>query len=372
MRATLAGASSNLQMPAPLRFAVVGLGDIAQRAVLPAFAHARAHASLTALVSGEAGKRRRLLRRFRADVECGYGEYDALLSSGAVDAVYIALPNHLHREFAQRALEAGVHVLCEKPMATTVEDARAMRRAARRGRAQLMVAYRLHFDPATLTAISAARHARAGEVRIFASVFSSPVERGDIRLERAGRGGLFDLGIYCVQAARMVFASEPIEVVAMHAGAGRSRFAEVPEMTAALLRYPGDRVAMILCSLHAERANWWSALSSRRVVRVEPAYHYAEPLAITVRTNGRARRHRYGVHDQFAAEVKYFVECVRRGRTPEPSAAEGEADVRILDAIDRSARTRRPVRVGKVPRDRAPASHQARAIPAPSVPRRVL
>src|SRR5688500_2362671 len=136
--------------PAPLRFAVVGLGDIAQRAVLPAFAHARGKAVLAALVSGDTKKRRVLGRRFQGTIACGYDDYDELLASGAVDAVYIALPNQMHKDFALRAMEARVHVLCEKPMATTVADARAMTRAARRSGVQFMTAYRLHFDPATL------------------------------------------------------------------------------------------------------------------------------------------------------------------------------------------------------------------------------
>src|SRR5688500_7256318 len=205
-------------MATPLRFAVVGLGDIAQRAVLPAFAHARSRATLAALVSGAPKKRRVLGGRFRDVITGDYDDYDELLSSGAVDAAYIALPNDMHADFVLRALNAGIHVLCEKPVTTTVADARVIRRAAQRAGVQFMVAYRLHFDPATLHAIDLARDRRAGDLRIFASVFSSPVERGDIRLQRKGRGGLFDLGIYCVNAARMVFRAEPVDVVATHAG----------------------------------------------------------------------------------------------------------------------------------------------------------
>ena len=351
-------------MAAPVRFAVVGLGDIAQRAVLPAFEHARKKATVTALVSGEATKRRVLGQRLNGVVTCDYDEYDDLLESGAVDAVYIAMPNEMHADFAQRAMAAGVHVLCEKPMATTIADARAMTRAAQRAGVQLMVAYRLHFDPATLKAIDLARQRRAGDLRIFASLFSSPVERGDIRLAGKGRGGLFDLGIYCVNAARMVFRNEPTDVVAMHAGFGKGRFREVPEMTAALLRYPGDRLAMFTCSLSAYRGSTWSAVALRRLVRMEPAYTYHEPLVLQVRTPSGARVRRYGVHDQFAAELDHFVARIRSGRKTEPSAREGEADIRILDAIDRSARTGRVVRLGKVPRDRFPHRREARAHPA--------
>jgi predicted dehydrogenase len=355
-------------MAAPVRFAVVGLGDIAQRAVLPAFAHAHKRAELAALVSGEPKKRRVLGRRFKGVIACGYDEYDDLLRSGTVDAVYIALPNEKHADFAHRAMAAGIHVLCEKPMATTVADARAMTRAAERSGVQFMVAYRLHFDPATLKAIDLARHKKAGDLRIFASVFSSPVERGDIRLERKGRGGLFDLGIYCVNAARMVFRSEPIEVVAMHAGQGTGRFREVPEMTAAILRYPGDRVAMFVCSLNAYRGSAWTAVARQRRVQMDPAYTYHDPLVVKLDAPNASRVRRYGVHDQFAAELDHFVERIRSRRKSEPSAREGEADVIILDAIDRAARTGKRIRLRAIPRDRHPTHRQAKAHPpAPNV-----
>jgi predicted dehydrogenase len=351
-------------MAAKIRFAVVGLGDIAQRAVLPAFAHARSRATLAALVSGEPKKRRILGRRFKGVVTSGYEDYDELLASGAIDAVYIALPNEMHADFAMRAMAAGIHVLCEKPMATTIADARAMRRAAQRSGVQFMVAYRLHYDPATLSAIDLARDRRAGDLRIFASTFSSPVERGDIRLERKGRGGLFDLGIYCVNAARMVFRTEPIEVVAMHGGQGSGRFREVPEMTAAVLRYPGERLAMFTCSLNAYRGSSWAALATKRMVRMDPAYTYHDPLVVELHTGRSHRTRRYGVHDQFAAELDHFVTRIRSGRKAEPSAREGEADIIILDAIDRAARTGRRIRLRGIPRDELPKRREARAHPA--------
>ena len=351
-------------MAAPLRFAVVGLGEIAQRAVLPAFAHARSRATVAALVSGAPKKRRVLGARFGDVIACDYDDYDELLSSGAVDAAYLALPNEMHADFVLPALNAGIHVLCEKPVTTTVADARAIRRAVQRAGVQFMVAYRLHFDPATLHAIDLARDRRAGDLRIFASVFSSPVERGDIRLQRKGRGGLFDLGIYCVNAARMVFRSEPLDVVAMHAGQGTGRFKEVPEMTAAVLRYPGERLAMFTCSLNAHRGSAWTAMALKRWVRMDPAYTYHDPLVVHLRTDNVTRTRRYGVHDQFAAELDHFVARIRSGRQAEPSAREGEADIIILDAIDRAARTGRRVRLLGIPRDEHPKRREARAHPA--------
>ena len=165
-----------------VRYAVVGQGYIAQIAVLPAFSHARKNSELAALVSGDRVKLRTLGRKYGVDRLYTYGEYEACLRAGDVDAVFIALPNHLHREYAVRAARAGVHVLCEKPMALTEQDCKAMIAAARRGGVKLMVAYRLHFEEANLKAAALVRSGRLGESRICDSVFTLQVKAGNIRV----------------------------------------------------------------------------------------------------------------------------------------------------------------------------------------------
>src|SRR5947207_9953147 len=132
-----------------VRYGVVGLGHIAQRAVLPAFAHAEA-STLSALVSGDRGKLDELGAHYGISHRATYEDFDALLASGAVDAVYLSLPNHLHAEYAVRAAARGVHVLCEKPLATSVKECERMIDAAKAGGVLLMTAYRLHFEPANL------------------------------------------------------------------------------------------------------------------------------------------------------------------------------------------------------------------------------
>ena len=134
-----------------IRYAVVGLGHIAQVAVIPAFAHARRNSKLVAIVSADRTKRREIAKRYRLLNTFGYDEYDECLR--LVDAVYIALPNSMHAEYAIRAARAGVHVLCEKPMAVTVEECRQMIRAADKAHVKLMIAYRLHFETLNLAAI---------------------------------------------------------------------------------------------------------------------------------------------------------------------------------------------------------------------------
>src|SRR3954451_16995278 len=109
-----------------VRYAIVGLGHIAQVAVLPAFAHARKNSRVVGLVSDDPAKQKELSRRYKIRDVVSYDEYDGLLRSGEVDAVYIALPNSMHRDFTVRAARAGVHVLCEKPLAVTERDCQEM------------------------------------------------------------------------------------------------------------------------------------------------------------------------------------------------------------------------------------------------------
>ena len=150
-----------------IRYAVVGLGHIAQVAVLPAFAHARRNSRLTAVVSGDRAKGREIAKRYRLDHAFSYDEFDDCLRT--VDAVYIALPNSMHAEYTIRAARAGVHVLCEKPMAVTTGECRQMIAACRRSKVKLMIAYRLHFETLNLTAIDLARGGRLGELKFFNS-----------------------------------------------------------------------------------------------------------------------------------------------------------------------------------------------------------
>jgi predicted dehydrogenase len=100
-----------------VRYALVGLGYISQIAVLPAFRHARENAQLTALVSGDPTKLKKLSRKYKVDHTYSCEQYGECLKSGDIDAVYIALPNNMHRAFSESAAHAGIHVLCEKPMA---------------------------------------------------------------------------------------------------------------------------------------------------------------------------------------------------------------------------------------------------------------
>ena len=351
-----------------IRYAVVGLGHIAQAAVLPAFAHASTTSRLVALVSDDQEKLQVLGDRYGVEQRVSYDDFDSLLQGGEVDAVYIALPNHLHREYTERAAAAGVHVLCEKPMAVTEQDCRAMIRTCEDNGVLLMVAYRLHFEPANLKAAALAREGALGDVRIFNSVFTMQVKEGNIRLrQETGGGTLYDIGIYCISAARAVFRSEPIEVFAFAASTGEKRFREVDEMTTAVLRYPDERLATFTVSFGAADVSAYSVVGTSASLRVEPAYEYAGALKHHLTRDEKTRTTSFRKRDQFAAELDYFSRCIRRGKMPEPSGAEGLADVQIIEALLRSALTGRPVGLDIVP-DRLPTQEQEYAMPATGKP----
>ncbi len=175
---------SNRRRASRIRYAIVGLGHIAQVAVLPAFAHARSNSDVTALVSDDPEKLRLISRKYRVPHTYTYKQYDQCLRDGHIDAVYIALPNHLHCEYAVRAAKAGIHVLCEKPMAVTEQECGRMIEAAEKAHVKLMVAYRLHLEEANLNTIQLARSGKLGNLRLFNSVFTMQVREGDIRLSK--------------------------------------------------------------------------------------------------------------------------------------------------------------------------------------------
>ena len=353
----------------PVRWGVVGLGYFAQAAVLPAFAHARRNSRLVALFSDTPRKLEALGKRYRVEARHSYDEFDAALAGGGIDAVYIALPNHLHRDFTVRAARAGVHVLCEKPMAVTEQDCRAMIAACERRRVKLMIAYRLHFERANLTAAEIVRSGELGEPRIFNSLFGNPVKDPDnVRLNelRLGGGTLYDIGIYCLNAARALFRSEPIEVVAFAAHQGGARFQGLDEMTGALLRFPGDRLATFVSSFAAHDHNHYEVLGTKGRIRVEPAYEFARGLGWEAQIGGRKRARRLKKSDQVAPEILYFADCVLEDRQPEPSGREGLADVRVLRALLRSAATGRKVRLAPfAKRARPTLKQEIRRPPAP-------
>jgi glucose-fructose oxidoreductase len=352
-----------------IRYAVVGLGHIAQVAVLPAFAHANRNSELTALVSDDATKRHELGRKYRVEQTFTYDEYDECLQQ--VDAVYIALPNSMHAEYTIRAAKAGVHVLCEKPMAVTTSECQKMVRACHDHDVKLMIAYRLHFEEINLDVMDLIRKGRIGRPKYFNSSFSMTVRAGNIRTKAdMGGGTLYDIGIYCINAARYLFGGEPIEVQAMSVNSGIAKLAEIDESTGAVMRFENDRVAAFVTSFNAADVASYIVVGEKGQVRVDAAYEYAEGLEYELNIDGKKTRKSIGKRDHFAPELLYFSDCVLRNRAPEPSGEEGMQDMRIIEALYESARSGRAIRIPQFS-DRRPVMAQKMRKPGVRKPRLV-
>ncbi|MEP7151712.1 MAG: Gfo/Idh/MocA family oxidoreductase, partial [Nitrospira sp.] len=325
----------------------------------PAFAHARSNSDVTALVSDDPVKLRQISKKYRIPHTYTYKEYDQCLRDGHIDAVYIALPNHLHCEYAVRAAQAGIHVLCEKPMAVTEQECRRMIDAAEKGRVKLMVAYRLHLEEANMNTVQLARSGKLGNLRLFSSVFTMQVREGDIRLHKElGGGTLYDIGVYCINAARYLFRDNPTSVSAFAVQGENRRFKEVDEMTAALLHFPGDRLATFVCSFGAADVSAYDLVGTKGLVRLDPAYEYVGSLKQQISLNGKTKIREFPPRDQFAPELVYFSQCILNNTEPEPDGLEGLIDVQIVRALYRSVKSGKPVILRPVEKQQWPNMKQ--------------
>lgn len=340
-------------------YAVVGLGHFAQDAVLPAFENAKDNTRLVALVSGDPEKSRELGERHGVPV-FSYDRYEECLALPEVEAVYITLPNTLHAEYAVRAARAGVHVLSEKPLATSEADCREMIRACEEHEVRLMTAYRLHFEEANLKMVEAVREGKLGEPRLFTSTFSFQVNAPNIRIERDKGGGvLWDIGVYCVNAARYLFRAEPVEVFAFcDKRSGDERFTETEEAASVVMRFPEGKLAAFNVSFGAEAVATYRLVGTEGELNVDNAYEYKGELRWELSAQGKTRRGKVKERDQIAPELLTFSDCILEGKEPEPDGWEGLADVRIITALYESARTGQPVRLEPLERPKRPTKEQ--------------
>ncbi|HEV2351386.1 MAG TPA: Gfo/Idh/MocA family oxidoreductase [Terriglobia bacterium] len=331
-------------------YAVVGLGRIAERAVLPAFRHSRG-TKLVALVSGDEKKAARLAAKFGASDYYNYEDFSLCLSHPHVDAVFIATANGTHAEFTERAAAAGKHVLCEKPMANSVEDCQRMIEACRAHHVRLMIAYRKYFDPASLALKKLVDGGKLGRLKVIHSAFTILLPAGNKvtpwHLDRklAGGGALVDVGVYCVNTTRWLTTREPFEAEAHAWTVDPARFNEVEENIAFRLTFPEGLVLQATASYGAAQASFLHVHGEKGWAALDPAFAYDEERRLFGKIGGHWFEKRFKVMDEFALELDAFAACIRRRRDPAPDGHEGMRDVVVMQAIYRSVRENRPVPV---------------------------
>ncbi len=205
------------------------------------------------------------------------------------------------------------------------------------------------------------RLGRVGNPRIFTSTFCQQVAEGNVRLsEPVSRGGgpLFDMGIYCINAARYLFRDEPVEVHAARATGNDTRFAKTEEMISVCLRFPQDRLATFTVSFGAAPVSRYSVIGTKGVLNATSAYEYSKDIHLTVTRDGATTDRTFLERDRFAAELIYFSDCILNDKHTEPSGEEGLIDVQIVAAAYRSAETGQTVPLQTAKRHRRPEPSQ--------------
>ncbi|WP_172330110.1 Gfo/Idh/MocA family protein [Mangrovicoccus sp. HB161399] len=329
-----------------IRYAVVGAGWITQEAFLPGIAQA-ANSEVSVLVSGSPETARRLAGFHGIPHVTGYDGFDAMLAADLCDAVYVALPNSMHADYAIRAARAGKHVMVEKPLAISVAEAEAMISAAAEAGVWLMTAYRLHCEPGTADLMARIAAGEIGEPKLFSSIFSFLLPEGNHRLSAGHWGGpLQDVGVYCLNAARHVFGAEPVEAVAVKSHGTDPRFAEVEESIAVTLTFPEGRIAQFLASFGADAVDSYTVVGTEGSLTLNPGFRFdlAQRL-LAVKADEFVTVDHPQV-DHFAGQAAYFSDCILEGRRPGPDGEEGLADMHALLAIEQAAKTGLPQRIG--------------------------
>jgi predicted dehydrogenase len=320
-------------------FAVVGLGKLSLGQIVPGFRNCRS-ARLAALVSGHPDKANRVAaeNQVPAGSIYSYADFDRIAENSRIEVVYIVLPNFMHAEYTIRALKAGKHVLCEKPMATTVADAEAMVAAAKAAKRKLMIAYRCHYEPLNLYGMRLVRRRAFGKTRLVITTMGRQADLGDpsdawrLDMQKSGGGALADMGIYGINGARYLLNEEPVEVRA-RAQTDRSdpRFKTVEDLITWEFRFPSGAVSTGMTSFNQAGTMAWEVYGEHGKMTADPGCFY-NGNRLTVSGGGESQPKIEEV-DQFAREMDWMADAAR-GTAPLVSPGEeGLQDMRLIHAI---------------------------------------
>jgi predicted dehydrogenase len=320
-------------------YCIVGLGRISMQHFMPAVKLSN-KSRVTALVSGHRDKAERMAAEYGVPSSSiyNYENYDEIGKNPEVDAVYIALPNSMHADYTIRAAKAGKHVLCEKPMATNVEQSRAMIQACEGAGRKLMIAYRCQYEPAHLRSIELIRQGKLGSIQSIESAFGFPIAPNEWRLDKklSGGGPLVDVGIYCLNASRYLSGEEPIEVAGFSSVVDHDgRFVEVEETLAWTMKFPGGALASCTCTYGSPMPGYFRVRGSRGTITMEPAFNY-DKLHLLAQLEGQEPLELAPDEPdpmQFLREADHMAHCVLENKQPKTSGQEGLRDMEIIAKI---------------------------------------
>ncbi len=280
-------------------------------------------------------------------IPAAYGSYEALLAAEDVDAVYIPLPNHLHKPWTLRAAEAGKHVLCEKPLALDAAEAEEMVAACRAADVRLMEAFQWRHHPQAHTVRSLLQEGHVGALRAMAAAFSFTLTRPDDVRWRAewGGGALYDVGCYPVSVMRFMAGAEPLSVTAQarwHNG--------VDVSLVGTLCFPDDVLGHLDCSFEMPLRRCYDVIGAEGVLRVERAYNPTDAFRAHVLHLGHdcepLETFDVGAINSYTRMIEDFSRAVIEGRDPLYTGEDGVRNMRVIDALYRAAREGGTVEVG--------------------------
>lgn len=317
-----------------LRWGVLGAANIARKQVIPAI-QASERNQVVAIASRSTKRAAELARQ--ANIAHVFADYDALLRSDAVDAVYIPLPNSEHHRWAIAAAKAGKHVLCEKPLALNAQQAEDMVAAARRSHVLLAEAFMYRHHPLIKTLLDLLHDNAIGEVRLVRSTFSYNLQRDpDIRRNpNLGGGALLDIGCYCVNLARLVAGAEPTSVAAV----AEKGATDVDESFAGALRFPNGVVATFDISMQAMSNTSYEVIGTdgKIVVRQGFRTYPGEETELQVHTGGEISRIFVEPTNHFQLMVDDFAASALDGRPSRFTPDDAIANMRVLDQLRAAA-----------------------------------
>src|SRR6202162_3081484 len=346
-------AAPQLVVPDPpgkkLGWAIRGLGSLAINQILPGFAKCE-KSKVVAFVSGHADKANKLALRYGVNPKniYNYRNYDSIRDNPEVEVIYIVLPNGMHAEYTVRGLQAGKHVLSEKPMARTPAECQQMIDAGRNANRKLMVAYRCRYEPYNLEAIRMARSGELGPTKVIVSEHGFNIgnpHQWRLNKELAGGGSLMDIGIYALNAARYLTGEEPTELTAMtYTTPGDPRFTEVEENINFQLRFPSGILANCTSSYGYDSQSHYRVVGTKGWLEMEPATLY-RGLRMRVHHDGITEERSLPVVDHFALEMDHMSQCVMENKEPLTPGEEGLRDLNVMMAIYLAARTGKTVKL---------------------------
>ncbi len=318
-----------------MKWGIVSTADI-NRKVIPG-AHASAKVELVAVASRDQARAETYAQEW--EIPRAYGSYEGLLADPEIEAVYISLPNTLHAEWSIKALEAGKHVLCEKPFTRHPEEVEAAFDAADRNGRLLSEAFMYRHNPQTAKLAELVRDGAIGELRLIRSTFSYGLyDHDNIRLRTDVEGGaLMDVGCYNVSGSRLL-GGEP-ERVWGEAWYGPSGTDWVFTGT---LRFPGKVIATFDCGTALVERDELEAVGDEGSLFLDDPWHCNEPV-IELRREDRLERIELGAVDSYRLELENVSDAIRGEAELLLGRDDATAQARTLEALHRSATTAAPV-----------------------------